>query len=713
MNIAFSPLLPLPLIVALALAATLLVGWALFGRMRGALLRALALAALVLALANPVANFEEREPVTSIVAIVVDRSPSQMSLDRTARTDAALKALTERLARYPAFETRIIEAVTDPDAQSPSTQLFEALASGIRDVPSSRLAGAVMITDGQVHDVPDSLAALGLDAPLHGLIVGDENEVDRRIDIVRSPRFGIVGEDQEIVYRVSDDGAAQAPAAVPVTIRVNGEEIAVETANTGQDTSFYLDLPRGGENIVELSVEVIDDEVTPANNRAVVLVEGIRENLRVLLVSGEPHAGERAWRNLLKSDAAVDLVHFTILRPPEKQDGTPISELSLIAFPTRELFVEKIDEFDLIIFDRYQNRGVLPVLYYDYIARYVEEGGALLVAAGPELAGAESIAETPLAPALPALPTGDVTLSGFYPRLSDDGRRHPVTRDLPGGGDRTARLGPLVPHCGRARHDRRRSHAGRCQGQPLLVLNRYGEGRVAMLLSDHGWLWARGFEGGGPHVALYRRIAHWLMQEPSLEEEAVRATALGRTLRIERQTMSDDQRPRNGQTAVRRGPRRYAAALGGRSVHRRTGARRTRPGGSHLGRSERARPCWRGRCPGIPRHRFNYRQPRPGGGTERRACRTGQRRGHQPAADSADPRSLGKRRRPDRPSRKQRKRTQGCERGAVVRWIFGIGAADPGSGRNLVPGRPLAGLPGLMTGAAQLALESRVPLVLK
>jgi hypothetical protein len=410
MNIAFSPLLPLPLIALLALAAALLVGWALFRRMRGALLRALALAALVLALANPVANFEEREPVTSIVAIVVDRSPSQMSLDRTARTDAALKALTERLARYPAFETRIIEAVTDPDAQSPSTQLFEALASGIRDVPSSRLAGAVMITDGQVHDVPDSLAALGLDAPLHGLIVGDENEVDRRIDIVRSPRFGIVGEDQEIVYRVSDDGAAQAPAAVPVTIRVNGEEIAVETANTGQDTSFYLDLPRGGENIVELSVEVIDDEVTPANNRAVVLVEGIRENLRVLLVSGEPHAGERTWRNLLKSDAAVDLVHFTILRPPEKQDGTPINELSLIAFPTRELFVEKIEEFDLIVFDRYQYRNVLPTLYYDYIAEYVRRAAARCWSRpGRNMPARIDRAQRRWLPPCPRQPTGDVT----------------------------------------------------------------------------------------------------------------------------------------------------------------------------------------------------------------------------------------------------------------------------------------------------------------
>jgi hypothetical protein len=538
MSLAFDPFLPIPALLAIAVIALLLIGWAVAKRMRGAVIRALALAALVLALANPVANFEDREAVTSVVAIVVDRSPSQMSGDRTARTDAALKALTERIARYPAFETRVIEAVTDPDAQSPSTRLFEALASGIRDVPSSRLAGAVMITDGQVHDVPGSLSALGLDAPLHGLIVGEPDERDRRVDIVRSPRFGIVGEDQEIVYRVSEDGAASAGGPVNVTVRVNGDEIATETAVAGEETPFYLNLPRGGENIVEFSVDELDGEVTTANNHTVTLIEGIRENLRVLLVSGAPHSGERAWRNLLKSDASVDLVHFTILRPPEKQDGTPISELSLIAFPTRELFVEKIDEFDLIIFDRYQNRGVLPVLYYDYIARYVEDGGALLVAAGPELAGVESIAETPLAPALPAVPTGAVTEAGYYPRLSDNGRRHPVTRTLPGALSEPPDWGRWFRTVGVGDTAGDVVMRG-AANEPLLVLNRYGEGRVAMLLSDHGWLWARGFEGGGPHVALYRRIAHWLMKEPSLEEEALRATANGRTLVIERQTMSD------------------------------------------------------------------------------------------------------------------------------------------------------------------------------
>src|SRR6516165_4368818 len=141
---------------------------------------------------------------------------------------------------------------------------------------------------------------------------------------------------------------------------------------------------------------------------------GVRENLRVLLVSGEPHAGERVWRNLLKSDAAVDLVHFTILRPPQKQDGTPIHQLSLIAF------------------DRYQHRDILQLLYYENIARYVEQGGALLVADGDDFAGQMSLSRTPLSVVLPATPTGRVLERPFKAKLSVDGAKHPVTRGLPG-----------------------------------------------------------------------------------------------------------------------------------------------------------------------------------------------------------------------------------------------------------------------------------------
>lgn len=541
MTLDFQPLLPWPFIAVLTLAAVLLSMLGFWRGVRGATFRTAALAASCLAVANPVFFQEEREPLSTIVGVVVDRSQSQDNAGRRAMTDAALATLKQRLAKFPQIEARIVEAADDDNTEAPSTKLFTALQTALADVPPARVGGAIFITDGQIHDVPDISQPLGFDAPVHGLITGKPDEFDRRVEIVSGPRFGIVGEEQKVTFRVADDGKAPGGTA-EVTISLNGNKIATEMAEPGTDVPFAFTVPRGGNNILEFAVAPVAGEVTEANNRAVHVIDGIRENLRVLLVSGEPHAGERAWRNLLKSDAAVDLVHFTILRPPEKQDGTPINELSLIAFPTRELFVEKIKEFDLIIFDRYQHRGVLPILYYDNIAQYVENGGALLIAAGPEHAGNDSIATTPLSAVLPANPTGFMNEKAFYPRLSDEGRKHPVTRGLEGADSEP-------PHWGRwfrtvdVDKPLGQTVMQAADGKPLLVLNRVGKGRVAMLLSDQGWLWARGFEGGGPSISLYRRTAHWLMQEPALEEEALTAHASGRTLEIARQTIASDPGP--------------------------------------------------------------------------------------------------------------------------------------------------------------------------
>ena len=541
MTIAFSPLLPVWLVVAFAGLAAVLVAIGLLRRVRGSLIRALALAALALALANPVFYREERDPLKSVVAVVVDRSDSQASAERTRQTDAVLADVKRKLARYPQFEVRVVDSRNDPASDAPSTELFKSLATALQDVPTARVAGAIMITDGQVHDVPANADALGFKAPVHTLVTGHAGETDRRIDVVRAPRFGIVGERQTVYYRVTDDGASAGPTA-NVTIRLNGREVSRQTVPVGRQVPFSFKVERGGQNVLDFATDPVDGEITAENNQAVTLMDGIRQNLRVLLVSGEPHSGERAWRNLLKSDPSVDLVHFTILRPPEKQDGTPINELSLIAFPTRELFVQKIGQFDLIVLDRYQRRGVLPVLYYDNIARYVENGGALLVAAGPEYAGQDSIASTPLAPILPAMPTGKIDTKGFYPRLSGQGLKHPVTRGLPGATQTPPAWGRWFRTIDVAKPEGETVMTG-ADGRPLLVLNHVGKGRVAMLLSDDGWLWARDFEGGGPYVDLYRRVAHWLMKEPALDEEALRASAEGHTLRIERQTMADSAPP--------------------------------------------------------------------------------------------------------------------------------------------------------------------------
>jgi hypothetical protein len=537
-GIAFTPLVP-TLVLWLAIAAIVAIaGLLLLGRARGAAVRVTALALIVLALANPSFTREDREPLSSVAVVVIDKSPSQNFGERIRETAEAQEALVDGLKKIKGLEVRVVEA-GQADGETDGTKLFGALSSALSDVPVDRVAGAFLITDGRVHDIPVNAAALGFQAPVHALITGRKDERDRRIAISAAPRFGIVGQTQTITYRLDDQGVSGDRAKV--VVRRDGEVINERTVLSGQTVNVEIDIKHAGPNIVEIEASPLDNELTLVNNRAVVAIDGVRDKLRVLLVSGEPHSGERTWRNLLKSDASVDLVHFTILRPPEKQDGTPINELSLIAFPTRELFQQKINEFQLIIFDRYARQGVLPIAYFDNIARYVRAGGAVLVSAGPDYASTTSIWRTPLDSVLPAEPVG-VTEKPFYAHLSDAGKRHPVTRGLEGSGSEP-------PHWSRFFRTVETRNATTppvmtgADGKPLLLLSRYGEGRVALLLSDHIWLWARGYEGGGPHLDLLRRMSHWLMKQPDLDEEALRLQVHGHDLVVLRQTMADSVTP--------------------------------------------------------------------------------------------------------------------------------------------------------------------------
>ena len=542
LDIGFAPLFPPSILIGLAALTLGLAGYMIWTHRRGACLRGLAFAAMLTAFLNPTVTRVERDPLPGIVALVVDASESARLANRPALSATIREALETRLSANGAFEVRTIIANSDHATGSGGTRLFENLARALADVPPEQVAGAVFITDGQIHDIPDNVSALGFNAPLHAFITGDRNETDRRIILGQTPRFGIVGQEQQVTFRISDDGIG-ALQRVRIAIRRDGELIATRNATTGDTVTLALGIEHGGTTIFEFEVEPLAGELTTANNEAVISLEGIRENLRVLLVSGEPYLGERTWRNLLKSDAAVDLVHFTILRPPEKQDGTPINQLSLIAFPTRELFSVKIDEFDLIIFDRYQRRGVLPIIYFDNIARYVRDGGALLVVAGPEYAAPTSLYRTPIAPVLAAQPTGIIINTPYHPIVSETGTRHPVTRGLPGAnfdaenGDnprwgRWLRLIETNP-------DRGQTIMNGPDNIPLLTLSHEGDGRVAILLSDQAWLWSRGFEGGGPHIPLLRRLSHWLMKEPELEEERLIARHSGSNLVIERHTMAE------------------------------------------------------------------------------------------------------------------------------------------------------------------------------
>ena len=538
-SLAVTPMLPIAILVALALAGTAIVALGLALRQRAVWLRALGLGLILLALFDPSIVREDRSPLKQIVAIVVDRSGSQTIGERMAQTDAALAALQTKLKAIGNIETRVIEAGQETGANE-GTQLFTALNAGLADVPAEQIAGVFMITDGIVHDIPANAAALGFKAPLQALITGHEGERDRRIELVEAPRFGIVGKEQTIALRVLDTDNRGEP--VTLDVRRDGNAVSTIQAAVGQTIKVPVKIEHGGNNVIELEVAALPGELTTLNNKAVVTIDGVRDKLKVLLVSGEPHQGERMWRNLLKSDANVDLVHFTILRPPEKQDGTPINELSLIAFPTADLFGRKIKDFDLIIFDRYSNQSVLPPVYLDNIVRYVRDGGALLLAAGPDFAKSEGIFFSPIGRIAPARPDGTLIENGFRATVTDDGKKHPVTRGLVGSAQSPPAWAPWFRQIS-ARVTRGTAIMGGAENKPVLVLSREGKGRVAELLSDQMWLWARGYDGGGPYLDLLRRLAHWLMKEPDLEEEALRAAVDGKSFTITRQSLKAEVPP--------------------------------------------------------------------------------------------------------------------------------------------------------------------------
>jgi len=538
-SVAFDPLLSWEILAGLGAIGLVLIALSLAARARGTLWRLGTLAVVLAALANPSLIEEQRKPIADVALVVVDDSDSMAIGERRTQVQAAREALKRKLGQQDGLEVR--EAILPPSriqlgSQRPGgTRLIETMRSALVEVPPERLAGVVLLTDGQVHDVPAGLPPELGAAPLHALIAGKKNERDRLIVMEQAPRFGVVGREVTAKFKIEDPAGGTAP----VTLSVNGEVLKRIDVPVGQSIELPITVGNPGANVVELEVAPGASELTLDNNRALFTINGVRDRLRVLLVSGEPYQGERAWRNLLKSDPAVDLVHFTIMRTAQKDDHTPVQELSLIAFPQKELFEQKLKEFDLIIFDRYESGGLVTREHFRNIAEYVKGGGALLVSVGPVFATPRSLYSTPLGAVLPARPLGDVLETPFKPKVTEIGQRHPVTANLPQAGDPGKE-----PDWGRwfrlvtARTEQGNTVLSGTDGAPLAILDRIGEGRVAQLMSDHLWLWNRGIDGGGPQPELVRRTAHWLMKEPDLEEEALRATSVGGRIEITRRTLA-------------------------------------------------------------------------------------------------------------------------------------------------------------------------------
>ncbi len=530
--IRFDPALPLWLLASLGGLCLLVLAIATLRRARGVVWRGLAYAALLFWLSGPTLVQQTRATLPDIGLLVIDESASMAIGDRAALALSARKTIEAAAKTLADFELRV---VTVPEAGDTGTKLFAAIERALADIPRARLAGIVAVTDGQVHDIP---AQPGWEAPLHVLIPARGEQTDRRIRVISSPLYGIVGKTVELAVAVEDlgtpgNGMGYGRVA-HLTLQRDGEKPETIDVGLGVETRVQVPITHAGPIVVQLTVDELPGEVSLINNQIVTTINGVRDRLRVLLVSGEPHNGERTWRRLLKSDPAVDLVHFTILRPPEKDDLTPLNELALIAFPVRELFQVKIREFDLIILDRFSNRGLLPPTYLRNIADYVRHGGALLMSVGPEFAGRDGLAGTPLSAILPGRPAGGVVNEAYRPITTDLGLRHPVTAGL---------ANPAAPW---GQWYRRLGIAAvtgdvllTAGAAPLLVLDRIDDGRVALLLSDQIWLWSRGHDGGGPQAELLRRVAHWLMKQPELEEEALDVSITAGVLSVARRGIAE------------------------------------------------------------------------------------------------------------------------------------------------------------------------------
>ena len=525
--ITFSPLLALPFCIAIAVFCAIAIVVALMVKARGAFWRAAGFALLLAIISGPEYVVQTSRNLPDILTVAVDQSQSMAIGGRAAIGQRALKSLRTQAADIPNLQLRIVAI---PPAADSGTALFRVLRDALADTPKPQRAGVIVITDGEISDVP---GANGFGAPLSALLTAKGEETDRELRLNNAPSYGLVGQNVALNFTVIDHGANTAGAQVPVSIDADGAPIWSQTVPVGQPVAVNIRVLHAGPTTIAVRTATLAGEVTSINNQAAFTLNGVRKRLEVLLVSGNPNQGERSWRVLLKSDPAVQLVHFTILRMPgEIMDALP-SELALVPFPVEELFNTDIGKFDLIILDQFDASGLLPPQYLANIASHVKQGGALLVEVGPEFAADDSLAFTPLGPLLPALPAAPGTvIQQFTPSITPVGLRHPVTAPFAG-----AAMAPWY------RQEIATQTAGDVllsgiDNTPLLILAKAGRGRVGLLLSDQFWLWTRGGAQAGPALPLLRRTVHWLLDEPALEAEALTAEIDNGQLNVKRQTLS-------------------------------------------------------------------------------------------------------------------------------------------------------------------------------
>ncbi len=513
-------------------------GLSFYLQMRGIWLRLITCLLFLAILSEPSLFREKRQSVPNTVLVIKDESDSMATgnrKDQVAQAEEDIIKAISPLNNYK-LETVSIDGNTEKGSAQRETHLFENIRSELSRLKPEEISSVILLTDGQIHDVPTSLPILRDETPFHVLLAGRRDAVDRQIIIDKVNSYGIVGKNTSLEFIVRDYGRKNTFSSDSVTVKIStpdSQDIFLNDVIPGEITQVEIPVTHAGENVIQIETPALEGELTTLNNKVALTVNGIRDNLKVLLVSGNANIGERTWRNFLKSDPAVELVHFTILRQPDKIDPAPPEEMSLIVFPFQELFQAKLNDFHLIIFDHYSLQDLLPAFYLQNIKGYVENGGALLIANGPTYSQSGSIYNSPLRDILPSAPFGEPINTLFKPKLTEIGETHPVTLPLSDykladGSYSWGSWGRIIPV-------NTLNGSVLMQGKdnlPLLILSKAGKGRIGQITSDQIWLWSRQYQGGGPHSLLLKRLVHWLMKEPSLDETALDITITDSLVKI-------------------------------------------------------------------------------------------------------------------------------------------------------------------------------------
>jgi uncharacterized membrane protein len=426
-----------------------------------------------------------------------------------------------------------------------ATDLFGALQAAARGGAGGRpLAGIVLASDGADNEGLEAagqgaLAELGkLGAPVFALPVGGEAQLDLAVEHVQHDDFAFVRSPVKLRVRLSQHGLGA--KTVPVRLQREGQLVAQAEARldgkartTEVELSFVPD--RTGKFAFTVSVPVYDGEALTENNQQSFTLNVIRDRVRVLLVVGHPSWDVRFLRQLLKRDPNVDLISFFILRTPTDDQRVSQEELSLIPFPTNEIFNEQLRTFDLVIFQDFNHRPYRMSQYLDGIAAYVRDGGAFAMLGGDQSFSAGDYLNTSiegllpfslLPPGVPAVDETPATL-----KLTEAGKRHPLTELVPGAAQNEAlwaRLpklpglntaGPLKPGAQVLLQAQ--------DGRPVLAVGEAGRGRVLALTTDSSWQWsfvAAGQElGPRAYETFWHSAIRWLVRDPALTPMRVQA----------------------------------------------------------------------------------------------------------------------------------------------------------------------------------------------